>query len=486
MKATLIQIGPSKAATEAGRKVLCPEMNAAVAARHSRTSEGLDHILDKVDNLGDEDRAIDSVFQFIDFGHRSIADMIPVSIHIEGVSIWLAEFLWGLVHVGGGQETSTRYCNMSDADYFAPPNLDLSSSFMDSSAEAYALSKEFWGLVADEMPEMVGIDKEMDLKVVARYKRNFVFDRSRYFIPSSCLTNLNITTWGTEWIRIIQSLCSNPWNETLDLANLIRDELKLISPRLIKHTWFNECRHKDYENKLTRAIKFSGITKTKGAFYEDLSSGYKTEDAFQILLGKGLQPTAVFDASSDDAEDKLGSILHVHQNMKYRKNRYDPVGSDLSIIPVSYGWRGVTQAEIRDMNRHRPGVRNISLRPEGFYFAEDQINRVLQNNPSIELRDKAMELVQAGLKVAQMTLSLSNEVLNSTSPWNVVYSTVLGNTFSFSHTSTFGHLIYECELRTGPGTHYRYRDHYLQLLEAVYKKFPLIKEFVLEGSGEPE
>lgn len=70
--------------------------------------------------------------------------------------------------------------------------------------------------------------------------------------------------------------------------------------------------------------------------------------------------------------------------------------------------------------------------------------------------------------------------------YNVVYATNLGNTFSFSHSNTLGHLIYECELRTGAGTHFRYRAHYKDLLKKLYEDFPLMKQFMLEGSGEPE
>jgi thymidylate synthase ThyX len=47
----------------------------------------------------------------IDYGHQSIADMAPVAIFIDGISLWLAYHVWTLCPTAGGQESSTRYIN---------------------------------------------------------------------------------------------------------------------------------------------------------------------------------------------------------------------------------------------------------------------------------------------------------------------------------------------------------------------------------------
>ena len=501
MKARMIQFGPTSAATNAGRVVLSPEMNAAVAARHSRTADGLDAILESIDKSGDEDKAIDSVFRFVDYGHRSIVDMIPVSIHIEGVSLFIVEFLWSLVHTGGGQETSTRYCRMSADDVYFPPEIpeslaDEFRSQVKKSLDAYELAMEFWKVVSQKCPDLVGVTDGMDAKRAERFRRNFVFDRSRYFIPVVCRTNVNITTWATEWIRIVQALLSSPWDEARQIGQLVRNELELAAPRIVRHARFNEASKAVIDGQIVSStLSGSGLfvrgldplTKSLHLF-NNLASQPSVEMLLRSLImhnkvGVGSTVMEFFDNALSDPK-----VLE--RDLGLRKNRYDPVGPTVSALPVLYSFKGVATAEIRDMNRHRPGVRRMTLRPEGFYFAEDQIlSAISKRDHDNEIQDMAITLARTGVMIGQSTLGLAEKLLGKglgSGAEAAIYSTNLGNTFSFTHSNTLGHLIYECELRTGPGVHYRYCSHYRELLRKIYNDYPLLKKFVLEGSGEPE
>src|SRR4028119_1453434 len=105
MKVTQVAVCPTEAAREAGRPALTPELLAASGARYSRNNEGLEAILSKIDpnNL---DKSVDGIFKMIDYGHQSIADMAPVALFLDGISLWLAYFVWTLVPTAGGQESS--------------------------------------------------------------------------------------------------------------------------------------------------------------------------------------------------------------------------------------------------------------------------------------------------------------------------------------------------------------------------------------------
>src|SRR5580698_1054363 len=111
MNVTQVAIRPSQASDEAGRPALTPELLAASGARYSRNNEGLEAILSKIDpaNL---DKSVDSIFRMIDYGHQSIADMAPVAMFVDGVSLWLAYYMWSLCPTAGGQESSTRYIRL--------------------------------------------------------------------------------------------------------------------------------------------------------------------------------------------------------------------------------------------------------------------------------------------------------------------------------------------------------------------------------------
>ena len=67
-----------------------------------------------------------------------------------------------------------------------------------------------------------------------------------------------------------------------------------------------------------------------------------------------------------------------------------------------------------------------------------------------------------------------------------VYWTLLGTEFPFEHTTTADKFIYEAELRTGLGAHFRYARHLRDVLALWYKEFPGTKGRVLEGAAEPE
>lgn len=93
---------PTKAAEEAGRPALTPELLAATGTRYSRSKEGLDKILSRIDP-NNPDQSLDSIFHMIDYSDQSIADMAQVSIFIDNISIWLAYYLWTLSPTAGGQ-----------------------------------------------------------------------------------------------------------------------------------------------------------------------------------------------------------------------------------------------------------------------------------------------------------------------------------------------------------------------------------------------
>jgi hypothetical protein len=64
--------------------------------------------------------------------------------------------------------------------------------------------------------------------------------------------------------------------------------------------------------------------------------------------------------------------------------------------------------------------------------------------------------------------------------------TLLGTQYFFEHTTTADKFLYEAELRTGTGAHFRYAQHLRDALTLWYQQFPDTRGLVLEGSAEPE
>src|SRR5580692_10574927 len=165
MKVTQVGICPSEASKKATRPALTPELLAASGARYSRNNEGLESILSKIDpnNL---EKSVDSIFRMVDYGHQSIADMVPVAMFIDGVSIWLAYYIWTLCPTAGGQESSTRYIKLSAEGLVPSETLGIPAGdlpewreLMDGCFQAYQASQKIWEEAAADNPALMGIPK---------------------------------------------------------------------------------------------------------------------------------------------------------------------------------------------------------------------------------------------------------------------------------------------------------------------------------------
>lgn len=467
MKVTQVALRPTEASDAAGRPALTPELLAASGARYSRNNEGLEAILAKIDpaNL---DKSVDSIFRMIDYGHQSIADMAPVAMFLDGVSMWLAYHVWSLCPTAGGQESSTRYIRLSLDNLPAAEELgipgDQAGAWRQTMADAFAAYEKailFWEGVAEQNPAVTRIPRalledtaEKAQKQVARMQRNYAFDRARYFLPAALRTNVMLIQSARAWVTLCQQLLSHPLPEAQRLGTMIRDELALAAPRLLKHAEAKTGWQRGIRETLEgyrAAAEGSGRALRSG-------NGECAPEAFlDVLLPAELRAETAGDAFADDLE--------------FHDNRYAYIGSRLARTAVRFGWEAVALADIRDLNRHRTGTKWCPLVPAGFYAALDQ------SADSEALRP----LVEFGRET-----SLRARELLRQGEWWYVYGTLLGTQFPFEHTTTADKFLYEAELRTGTGAHYRYAKHLRDALELWYRQFPETKGLVLEGSAEPE
>ena len=82
-------------------------------------------------------------------------------------------------------------------------------------------------------------------------------------------------------------------------------------------------------------------------------------------------------------------------------------------------------------------------------------------------------------------LTLTRELLNRGSA-AYVYTLLLGAQTPFEHSTHADKFIYEAELRTGLGAHYRYAEHLSAALAGFFEQVPEARAWVVEGTAEPE
>ena len=468
MQVTQVALRPTPASQTANRPALTPELLAATGARYSRSNDGLNAILARIDP-DDPDKSVDAIFRFIDYGHASVADMVPVALFMDGISMWLAYHIWSLCPLAGGQESSTRYLklsadNLPDADAIGigPSVQNEWRQQMESALAAYETALAFWEGVAEEHPNVTRIpdallrdESDRARKQVARMKRNYAFDRARYFLPAALKTNVMMVQSARAWVGLCQQLLSHPLPEARQLGDLIRGELELAAPRMIKHAAAQE----------SFCAGIAGVLRN----WQTKMRANAGHEAGEIGLDAGLEIT-----HAARAQLEVWPPFAAHDfapDLAFHSNRYAYIGENLQRTGVRFGWEAVALADIRDLNRHRTGTKYCPLVPRGFYGARDQWSDGTVLTPLIQnagrLTERAGELLYEG-------------------EWSYLYWFLLGAQFPFEHTTTADKFVYEAELRTGVGAHYRYARHLHDVLELWYQKFPETRGLILEGAAEPE
>jgi thymidylate synthase ThyX len=448
MKVTGLALVPPPSAADLPK--VTPELLASVLARYSRSTEGIGAILAKVD-VANPDASIDRILKFVDYGHASIGGLTGgLAVALDGVSMWLAYKLFEIAQMADGQESSTRYITMDPANIPGTVELgipdDLAAQWRETMARAFAAyNGEYARLDALSLaePGRVRLPKDAKPAVVTRIRKNYALDRARYFIPFATRTNVGLVQTSRMWALTVKQLDSLPHPEARAAAALIRDELLKQSPRLMRHSFAEKSFEEQARQELAASLKL-GLE----------------------ALGDAQLADQVWVSVDRAAPPWLPSAQPVAEALRHRANRYGQQGLATRRMRVTFAWNNMALAELRDLNRHRTGNRHTPMVQAGFYLP-----------PEIRREDHAALLKDQ--------MELTRELMSRGSP-AYVYSLLLGAQTPFEHGTHADKFIYEAELRTGMGAHFRYAEHLSAALGAFLGQVPEAREWVVEGTAEPE
>ena len=448
MKVTGLAIVPPPTAADQPR--VTPELLASVLARYSRSNDGLEAILGKVD-IANPEASIDRILKFVDYGHASIGGLTGgIAIALDGVSMWLAYKIFEISQMADGQESSTRYItmdasNLPGADELGIP-ADLADRWRLTMGRAYAAyHAEYTRLDAAALadPGLVRTPPDAKPAVVARLRKNYALDRARYFIPLATRTNVGLVQSSRMWAVCVRHLDSLPQPEARAAAALIRVELSKQSPRLTRHSLAERSFEEQARQELARSTAL-GLERLSDA---------PLADQVWVHVDRETPPW-------------LDETQGAPEALRHRANRYGHQGLATRRMRVAFAWNNMAIAELRDLNRHRTGHRYSPLIQAGFYLPPE-IDRVPH---AALLRDQ---------------LDLTRALMARGSP-AYLYSLLLGAQTPFEHGTHADKFIYEAELRTGMGAHFRYAEHLSAALRLFLEKVPEARSWVVEGTAEPE
>lgn len=448
MKVTGLAIVPPAEADNEYK--VTPELLASVLARYSRSNDGIGNIMNKVD-LENADASIDRILKFVDYGHASIGGLTGgIAMAVDNVSMWMAYKLFEISQMSDGQESSTRYIEMDPENVPTAEELgipaDLAEEWAGLVEEGFACyNREFERLdeVAVAKPEVVRAPDGTPEKVMKRMRKNYALDRARYFIPVATKTNLALVMSARMWAQSVKHLASMPQKEAQTVADALRVELMKFAPRLMRHSFAEKSFEAVCQQELDTSIEMG---------MERLSSA-QLEDEVWVDVERSTPPF-------------LQEKRTVADGLMNRANRYGYTGTSIRRMRVSFAWNNMAIAELRDLNRHRTGHRYTPFIQAGFYLPEEVERAPYQ---SFILRQTALvrKLLERGES-------------------SYLYALFLGSQTPFEHSTHGDKFIYEAELRTGLGSHYRYAEHLSKALSKFYEHVPEAREWVEEGTAEPE
>jgi len=475
MKAIHIAIAPSSDAVTS----LTPELLAACAARTSRNNEGIEEILKLINPNDPIDVSVKRIFAFADYGHVSIKGLTGgVAVFLENISLWQIYELFRICTVSDGQETSTRYVSFDPSrsidpeQAMVPPSMhDDYRTMLGRAAELYERLSKFWTDIATADPGVMKIPQQLIDKAeagdeksvakVARLRRNYVFDRARCVIPMCTQNNMVLVQTARQWVETCAALNSHYRPEAKALGALIVEQLKHAIPNLLKHSAGTP------EQALQVVVDLSEQSEHARCDHETATAISAWDDATATELH--IWPP--YNGWATQQRLQNGFAGHRH--------RYVPLGEQMGRCAVRFTINNLGMAELRDLNRHRPGHKFTWLTPVGIYYAWDQVPMDMRNDAATRaLFHEVDEFLSKGAVRARGLLAAQDMCFP--------YFFFLGHQFRFEHTTTLDKFIYTAEIRTGSGVHYRYGAQVSSCLHQLYKLLPDLQGLVLEGSMEPE
>jgi thymidylate synthase ThyX len=448
----IMGLGITPPAAAKDNPAVTPELLASCLARYSRSNKGIDAILASIDP-DDPDRSVERIFKFVDYGHASIGGMTGgIAMVVDGCSMFLAYKLFELSPYADGQESSTRYIKLDEGGLPEPDEIgipeDAAREWREFCALAFELYRETYAKLdktANEDPAVVRVPAGAPPRTAERLRRNYALDRARYFIPFAARTNAALVMTARAWADTIRQLDSVPLPETRACAAGLRRELEKFVPRLIRHSFPDEA----------------------GAFQARQTAG----EAAGAIRGRGVPLSRLADEVHVGVFDNMPPFLPRRQSaedaFRGRTSRYGAVGSGVRRVMVRAAWNNVAVAELRDLNRHRTGCRFTTLAPAGFYLPPEAGHERQQ-----ELLEKKRAVV------ARLAAHEGGAAF--------VYGLLLGTQVAFEHSMHLDKFIYEIELRTGMGAHFRYAEHLAAAAGELVRLMPDLAPFVRVGTAEPE
>ncbi len=396
-----------------------PEDTAMMQALYSRSAKSVVEHADKVKASGSG--KFMATF-YVGYGHASIADCGSTTIFIENISILGDKAIqdWQLY---SGQETSTRYIDMSQQTIIDPLNTPESKKIIDNWMNFYIKNQEtIQQFLMTKYPRQANEEENMYNKAIKARG----FDIMRGFLPAGVTTQLSWHTNLRQAWDHLALLRHHPLDEVKQVAENILDKLK----EKYAHS-FSHILYEDQE-------KYRAIMTEKYTYFNPPNS-----PDFQISSTIKSEELNKYQDAIDSRPLKTGLPI---------------IMGDLGTFTFEFL---LDFGSFRDLQRHRSGICRMPLLTTDLGFNAWYLEQLPE-----ELRKEAEKLINEQ-KIAINNLKTTPEIKQ--------YYVALGFNVACHFTFPLSAAVYVIELRSNRTVHPTLRTIAHKLHRAVLELFPQLK-----------
>lgn len=412
-----------------------PEDLAMMCALYSRSASSVTNHLEKVKKTG-SGKFMESYY--VGYGHESIGDCASTTIFIENVSILAAKAIqdWPLY---SGQETSTRYIDMSKQEMTDPIGTIQSAEILKNWRDFYLSSQE--PLIAhlkDKYPKGEKESQNMYNKAIQAR----CFDILRAFLPAGIHTQLG---WHTNLRQVANKLAlmnHHPDPLIQALSRDIHNELKGKYAHSFNHKLYDETE------------KYRAQMVAEYTYFKNPTLSNNSHD------GKPPHRKYPVVCTTTITQEDLHPYTDAIKN-RPKKTQLPGFMQDLGQVTFDFF---VDFGSFRDIQRHRNGVCRMPLLETNYGFHPwylDQLPDSLRKS-ALELIDNQIIKINA-LKTAD-GLPVSDIFKQ--------YFIALGFQVPCKVTYGLPATLYTIELRSGTTVHATLREVAHNMMYALKEKLP--------------
>lgn len=423
---------------------------------------------------------------YINYGHKSIADMAHIPMSLENITMLDAievedEQLWD------GQERSSRYQDFAHTGFTVPQaivDLGLQAQFNDRVKALFDLYSKCMEIMQTYYKSQVPQPKDMSNDQYDRTIRARAFDVARYYLPLCTNTSVcqivNARTLEEQISRLLDSKYCTVRNVGSAIKQASLDPSVTpngiglpIAPTLVKYTVPSDFMNEVYKHAQSLLVQLmERLNQCPPRPHGNCVDLVVIEDPVVEILSKAIYWVSQYRLR--DIAEAIGfldpsvrtrwvDIIFGHR----RPYPYNELPRMFKTTTLNFDIK-CDIGTYRDLHRHR---RTIQIRQMFNPFRWIMHDDIIKADKSFTMEAEA---------ILQGNAKFSSKILTSTdSDYNVyVYNLPLCTQCTFLFSMDIAEAIYITELRSRPAGHISYRQIAWRMYEELIDKYPSLKDLM--------